>query len=253
MRVSVAQSRPSLRQVLIAFKRQANAVVQTYPDLASQTFFKPSKVLHLRLRPIGYTNHVPCINGLPFLHSDEQCMATKLLVAQRHKFNEHSTKAHADGTFVLKAQRISYRGAIPDAWFTPRCSSTQLFPRIAQEQCEQKLYEAPVVEIQMTSSSFAPRVVFPATAVMSKSFVRANGLRCYVAPASVLGLQRSGSADVRGPGIPVIFTRRLVMLLEQTRGVANLLFSPRLAMGVLLTGLSPCSILPVVALMSPVS
>ena len=81
---TVAQSRPSIRLVLLTFARLAKHAVTTYPDAPSQTFSKQSKVPHLRARTLGYTNHMPCITGIPLLVAQEQFEIAKRIVAMRH-------------------------------------------------------------------------------------------------------------------------------------------------------------------------
>ena len=133
---TLAQSRPSLRQTLLMFIRLTRGVITKFLDAPSQTFFKPSKVAWSRLQALGYTNHLPCISGIPLLSASEATSVAKHLVALRHSFTRQTSRLFEDNDLHLRPQRISYRGAVPEDWAPPPDDQPHFFRNLDQRTAE---------------------------------------------------------------------------------------------------------------------
>ena len=108
--------RPKMRQILLAFTRLTRATIGIYLSDHDQAVFMPSKVPQFRCKALAYTNHMPCIVGLPVIGPDEaKCLSSKL-VALRHAFSLRKRKELEVGDLKLCGARISYRAPIPDDW-----------------------------------------------------------------------------------------------------------------------------------------
>ena len=89
----------------------------------------------MRLRDIGYSNHTPCIVGLPTMTNEESKHLVKCLVGLRHKFTRNSTTLWDQGLLELARRKLSLRGSIPDPW-TSRCN---LFSEFDNDRVGQRL------------------------------------------------------------------------------------------------------------------
>jgi hypothetical protein len=117
--VGEADSRISLRKLLPIFKKIARAVLSKYVVPESQVFFKPSKFAALRAKPLGFTNHIACIAGIPYLEGAQPQLVAKMLVTLRHTFTNASAELMSRGKLMLRWQKLLQRGAAPTEWSAP--------------------------------------------------------------------------------------------------------------------------------------
>ena len=124
-----AEKASTIKQVLTAYKLKARRVITHCLNPFSHVFFKPSKIPHLRLRAIGYSNHTPCIGGLPVLSHDQNSFLVRCLVALRHSFTRNFTILWEQDQLELVSRKLSLRGSPPDIW-TSRCSLFSAFDNV---------------------------------------------------------------------------------------------------------------------------
>ena len=121
---SCAQPSTSLRNVLQAFKNKAKFVLEMCLVPSSLVFFKPSTCPHNRGRILGYTNHTPCIGGVPVVTHQEGEYIAQCLVELRHVWTNNSRKLLKQGLLELPARKYSLRGIVPESWKSYRGGST---------------------------------------------------------------------------------------------------------------------------------
>ena len=92
-----AETGHSIRVTLAAFCRITKQVIQVYMEPVARNFFKPSKFPKLRRRPIGYTNHLACIAGLPHLSTAQAEHLTTQLIGMRTKLTSKSLDSLQQG------------------------------------------------------------------------------------------------------------------------------------------------------------
>jgi hypothetical protein len=126
-----AESRLSLRKLLVAFKKQCRAVLSKYLVPESQVFFKPNKFGPHRAKCLGFSNHMANVAGVPYLDTAQAQAVAKMLVSMRHSFTRASSELMCQGLLKLRWQKVSLRGAAPDSWSTVAVRA--LFPQLVLE------------------------------------------------------------------------------------------------------------------------
>ena len=147
---SSAKPGASLRTVLQAFKNKAKFVLKMCLQPASNVFFKPSTCPHNRCRALGYTNHTPCIGGIPVVTYEEGQYMAQCLIELRHVFSKNSRGLLSQGLLQLSARKFSLRGVIPDTWK----SKFSVFEEIREQHVDKWL-------VQVAGTSAPPDTIIP--------------------------------------------------------------------------------------------
>ena len=107
-------TRLSLRACLIKFRSNVLRVVDTCMFHEDAILFRPTKCPIIRLRPLGFTNFAPCINGMVVPREDEKNKLLIALVQLKANLTKAMRNSVLQGTFEVTPNRLSLRGA--PAW-----------------------------------------------------------------------------------------------------------------------------------------
>ena len=130
--VPASSPREGLRLALRRFKRTLLMVVSLSLGTDERVFFRPSKSRLCRLKDIGFSNHVSCINGVACFNDRLRCHVLYGLLALRMAVTNKVKQSLNQGHLHIKPCKISYRG-VP-AWLKLGLLSSEV-PALANLAC----------------------------------------------------------------------------------------------------------------------
>ncbi len=114
------------------FKRTLLMVASLSLSTDERVLFRPSRSRLCRLKDIGYTNHVSCINGVVLFNDRLRCHVLFGLLALRMAITNKVKHSLNQGHLHLRPRKLSYRG-VP-AWFKLGPLSSEV-PAVAGLAC----------------------------------------------------------------------------------------------------------------------
>ena len=104
----------SLRACLKHFIHACKMVATLCMNISDSMFFRPSKSSNLRLKCVGITNFVPCINSVALYPSDVASQMLFCLVQLKGHLTKYKLAQLRAGTFTLEPSKLVLRGC--PAW-----------------------------------------------------------------------------------------------------------------------------------------
>jgi hypothetical protein len=127
--------RLSLKACITRFRFVVKQVVDTCMFREDAILFKPAKCATIRLKSIGFTNFVPCLNGVLVPEMRDRDAMLIALVRLRLHLNRNQSKNLIQGCLELIPGRLSLRGA--PAWRNG-LSTRKVLPNIDMQQIPPK-------------------------------------------------------------------------------------------------------------------